>query len=67
MIEDMLAEFTEKHHEKIRKEIDSISRVGNAYTKKLPREVHMKVVRQGFKEELLQNCQKKETLQMQGN
>lgn len=67
MTEVSLAEYMEKHHEEIRNEIDCVSRVGNVYTKRNypPREVHVKVVRQGFKEEIVQKS-KKEAKQIQG-
>lgn len=66
MMEEALADFMKLQREEVKKEIDNVSRIGNAFMKRtnLPREIHLRTFRQGFKEELLQRCKNK-TLKVQ--
>lgn len=62
IISEALAEFMETEAEEVSNEIDQVYEVGNLYTKRnsFPREVHIKCVRKGFRDEVFLQARKKE-------
>lgn len=61
LISVAIAEFMEMEAEEVSNELDQVYRVGNIFTKRHnpPREVHIKCVRKGFRDEVFLQARKK--------
>lgn len=55
LINEALAKFMDMDTTDVSNELDRVYRVGNSYTKhkNLPREVHIRCIRKGFRDEIL--------------